>query len=80
MGIIDFEKKEVFAVATEAKHSTGQEATVAQDRTGEECQTVLELEGMTCATCAMRIEKGLKKIPGVDKYRADGAEGRGCRL
>ncbi len=65
MGIIDFEKKEVFAVATEAKHSTGQEATVAQDRTGEECQTVLELEGMTCATCAMRIEKGLKKIPGV---------------
>lgn len=30
-----------------------------------ECQTVLTLEGMTCASCAMRIEKGLKKIPGV---------------
>ena len=30
-----------------------------------ECHTVLALEGMTCAACAMRIEKGLKKIPGV---------------
>ncbi len=28
-------------------------------------QTTLILEGMTCATCAMRIEKGLKKVPGV---------------
>nr|MDQ2905679.1 cation transporter [Chloroflexota bacterium] len=26
---------------------------------------VLNLEGMTCASCAMRIEKGLKKVPGV---------------
>jgi P-type Cu+ transporter len=25
----------------------------------------LALEGMTCASCAMRIEKGLKKLPGV---------------
>lgn len=30
-----------------------------------ESQTLLALEGMTCAACAMRIEKGLKKIPGV---------------
>jgi Cu+-exporting ATPase len=29
------------------------------------CQTTLALEGMTCASCAMRIEKGLKKLPGV---------------
>ena len=39
------------------------------NRTSEQpdttCQTVLELEGMTCASCAMRIEKGLKKVPGV---------------
>src|SRR5262249_23625314 len=25
----------------------------------------LALEGMTCASCALRIEKGLKKVPGV---------------
>ena len=28
-------------------------------------RTVLDLEGMTCASCAMRIEKGLKKVPGI---------------
>src|SRR6266436_7547344 len=31
----------------------------------DESRTVLALEGMTCASCAMRIEKGLKKVPGV---------------
>ena len=31
----------------------------------QEAHTVLVLEGMTCASCAMRIEKGLKKVPGV---------------
>ncbi|MGZ3611117.1 MAG: heavy metal translocating P-type ATPase [Ktedonobacteraceae bacterium] len=31
----------------------------------QESLTVLDLEGMTCASCAMRIEKGLKKVPGV---------------
>src|SRR5947209_11030936 len=30
-----------------------------------ESRTLLALEGMTCASCAMRIEKGLKKVPGV---------------
>src|SRR5215472_11718711 len=30
-----------------------------------ESHTVLTLEGMTCASCAMRIEKGLAKVPGV---------------
>ena len=30
-----------------------------------EAQVILDLEGMTCASCAMRIEKGLKKVPGV---------------
>jgi Cu+-exporting ATPase len=27
--------------------------------------TLLTIEGMTCASCAMRVEKGLKKLPGV---------------
>jgi Cu+-exporting ATPase len=31
----------------------------------EESRAMLVLEGMTCASCAMRIEKGLKKVPGV---------------
>ena len=31
----------------------------------EVSHTTLALEGMTCASCAMRIEKGLKKVPGV---------------
>src|SRR2546425_2139335 len=32
---------------------------------GAESRATLALEGMTCASCAMRIEKGLKKVPGV---------------
>ncbi|BCL80928.1 heavy metal translocating P-type ATPase [Ktedonobacteria bacterium brp13] len=35
------------------------------DPSQKEHQTTLTLEGMTCVTCAMRIEKGLKKLPGV---------------
>jgi Cu+-exporting ATPase len=35
-------------------------------RTREAQQAVtLALEGMTCASCALRIEKGLKRVPGV---------------
>src|SRR6266699_3754123 len=30
-----------------------------------EANATFDLEGMTCASCAMRIEKGLKKVPGV---------------
>jgi Cu+-exporting ATPase len=33
---------------------------------GADSRAVLALEGMTCASCAMRIEKGLKKVPGVE--------------
>ncbi len=36
-----------------------------QDQANADCRVVLALEGMTCASCAMRIEKGLKKVPGV---------------
>jgi Cu+-exporting ATPase len=29
-------------------------------------QTItLQVGGMTCASCALRVEKGLKKVPGV---------------
>ncbi|HLZ55941.1 MAG TPA: heavy metal translocating P-type ATPase, partial [Ktedonosporobacter sp.] len=51
-------------MATETKHFP--EAQVpAQDAEEQSSQAQLALEGMTCAACAMRIEKGLKKVPGV---------------
>src|SRR6476646_10829182 len=32
----------------------------------ETCATAtLAVEGMTCASCAMRVERGLRKVPGV---------------
>ena len=47
-------------------------AEVIDRQTGEQdestkpaARTMLALEGMTCASCALRIEKGLKKLPGV---------------
>ena len=54
-------------MASEIKHPIEENVTVSQIRTEpiQESRTVLELEGMTCASCAMRIEKGLKKVPGV---------------
>jgi Cu+-exporting ATPase len=48
-------------MASEIKHSIEENQEVPQT----ESRTVLALEGMTCASCAMRIEKGLKKVPGV---------------
>ena len=54
-------------MASEIKHSIEENEHIPLLRTQptEECRTVLDLEGMTCASCAMRIEKGLKKVPGV---------------
>ena len=37
----------------------------AEERKPERREMTLAIEGMTCASCAMRIEKGLKKVPGV---------------
>ncbi len=30
-------------------------------------QTTLQISGMTCAACAVRIEKGLNKLPGISQ-------------
>lgn len=47
-------------MATEARES------IKDQEYGENCdQAVFAVEGMSCASCAMRIEKGLKKVPGV---------------
>jgi Cu+-exporting ATPase len=41
-------------------------AAVADPRTAEREQTMLALEGMTCASCAARIERTLNKLDGVE--------------
>ncbi len=54
-------------MASEIKHPIEEDVTVSQIKSEpiQESRTVLDLEGMTCASCAMRIEKGLKRVPGV---------------
>src|SRR5438874_2129038 len=52
-------------MATEAKRPTEEHTVEYEDQRNADSHAVLALEGMTCASCAMRIEKGLKKVPGV---------------
>src|SRR5437868_9409844 len=52
-------------MAIEAKRPTEEHIVVDEDQRKADDRAVLALEGMTCASCAMRIEKGLKKLPGV---------------
>ncbi len=53
------------------------EIELAEKQAAESSQTVFALEGMTCASCAMRIEKGLKKVPGVLDAQVNLATERG---
>src|SRR6266700_3132801 len=52
-------------MVTEASHAHEHTLSDIQEQGGETCRATFALEGMTCAYCAMRIEKGLKKVPGV---------------
>ena len=52
-------------VATNTERTLQGSADNSQDQSTEALRAMLALEGMTCASCAMRIEKGLKKVPGV---------------
>jgi P-type Cu+ transporter len=52
-------------VATDIEPSTQGGAVGAQEHVAQVSHVMLALEGMTCASCAMRIEKGLNKVPGV---------------
>src|SRR5947208_1429835 len=57
----------VITMASEIKRPIEEKIALSQTQTEPmaESRTVLALEGMTCASCAIRIEKGLKKVPGV---------------
>src|SRR6266571_5693980 len=52
-------------MVTEASHAHEHTLSDIQEQGGETCRATFALEGMTCASCAMRVEKGLKKVPGV---------------
>src|SRR2546428_2942478 len=52
-------------MATKTERNQEENKATLSDQTSEISRTVLAIEGMTCASCAMRVEKGLKKVPGV---------------
>lgn len=52
-------------MATINRPSELEEQLFASPAASEGRQATFAIEGMTCASCAMRIEKGLKKIPGI---------------
>src|SRR5437764_4143576 len=52
-------------MATSTEHNQEENKATLSDQTYEINRAVLAIEGMTCASCAMRIEKGLKKVAGV---------------
>jgi len=52
-------------MATDIEPSAQDSTVVEQERTARVSHALFVLEGMTCASCAMRIEKGLKKVAGV---------------
>src|SRR6266581_7038039 len=60
-----YAKTRVIIMASEIKHPIEENVTITPMQREAESRTVLALEGMTCASCAIRIEKGLKKVPGV---------------
>ena len=65
MGYTSAYTREEFFMAIETGHLQEQAISIDKGQEQEICHTTLNLEGMACASCAMRIEKGLKKVPGV---------------
>src|SRR5260370_25011796 len=52
-------------MATETTRPLHEHAVVCQMQRAAKSRGTLTLEGMTCGSCAMRIEKGLRKAPGI---------------
>src|SRR6266700_3117187 len=57
--------QKVDAVGYKATALVSPAAKPVQSELDKEACAILDVEGMTCASCAMRIEKGLRKVPGV---------------
>jgi Cu+-exporting ATPase len=64
-------------MAIEESQKKELEQAIIHDTDHATSQAVLALEGMTCASCAMRIEKGLKKVSGVMDAQVNLATERG---
>src|SRR5258708_2119881 len=47
------------------KASSHRQAAPIQTHRSSESHLFIAIEGMSCASCAMRVEKGLNKLPGV---------------
>src|SRR5207245_5734521 len=59
-------KTKVMIMASDIKPVIDEQAEdFSPSQSMDESRSILALEGMTCASCAMRIEKGLKKVSGV---------------
>src|SRR5437764_12680548 len=52
-------------MATKVRHAKELQRSKEEEQEPATCRVTFALEGMMCASCAMRIEKGLKKVPGV---------------
>jgi Cu+-exporting ATPase len=77
-GRVYSEQRQGDEMASEVKQKIDEPhaASPVQEST-EACRAVFALEGMSCASCAMRIEKGLKKVPGVLNAEVNLASERG---
>ena len=51
----------------QAVAAAGYSARLPEARTADEDQVILEISGMTCASCVRRVENALAKVPGVTK-------------
>jgi P-type Cu+ transporter len=64
-------------MTTETRQSIEQQVTSTKGQETETSSASFAIEGMSCASCAMRIEKRLKKVPGVVDAQVNLATERG---
>jgi P-type Cu+ transporter len=64
-------KRKVILMATKATYSIQRRTASREMQEDGTCHATFALEGMTCASCAMSIEKALNKVPGVQEARVN---------